>query len=346
MFWWTTINTGSLNQLVDLVNRSWKDAQWNPAINVMMNSWLVQKEVISWPTAWAVKRLAEKPVKNQYWKVFGEGSAVTQTPIQYGYEKDVFLEQHGLWISITEIMRTTWKDREIINDLTNLWEIWFRDIDLALTHRLTFAWSTSMTRNDWTTLDLTCWDGLAMISASHTLTWSATTWSNYMSWNPQFSKWALTQAERQAILNTFDNLWVTTVMDYDLIVSSDDPDTVIAVKELINSTADINSSNAGTYNVYGKTSDRKYRHVILPRLNTTATWTKDSTKNKYWFLACSQAQPIIYAEWMAPTVETPRPGNNGEEFLTWNWNFKYRSMWGTAVLSPRWIIWSKWDGTV
>jgi hypothetical protein len=54
-------------------------------------------------------------------------------------------------------------------------------------------------------------------------------------------------------------------IDYNIVITTDDEDTVIAVKELSNATADIMSSNAGTYNVY-----KGLKHVIAPRIATTA----------------------------------------------------------------------------
>jgi hypothetical protein len=40
------------------------------------------------------------------------------------------------------------------------------------------------------------------------------------------------------------------MLDYNIVITTDDEDTIVAVKELSNATADITSSNAGTYNVY------------------------------------------------------------------------------------------------
>jgi len=91
------------------------------------------------------------------------------------------------------------------------------------------------------------------------------------------------------------------MLDYNIVITTDDEDTIVAVKELSNATADITSSNAGTYNVYNK-----LKHVISRRIATTSNGSVDITKRKYWFLASSDLQPIIYGELEAPYIKAPR----------------------------------------
>jgi tRNA splicing endonuclease len=105
-----------------------------------------------------------------------------------------------------------------------------------------------------------------LISASHTLTGSSDTYSNQVPQNPQFSKGAYTAAKKIAVENTIDNLGQKMALDYNILVTTDDEDTIITAKELFNATADVTSSNAGTYNVYKTNS----KHVIAPRIATDA----------------------------------------------------------------------------
>ena len=53
----------------------------------------------------------------------------------------------------------------------------------------------------------------------------------------------------------------------DTILTTDDPNTINQVRELMNATADVSTSNSATFNVY----KNKYRHVVAPRIATTAT---------------------------------------------------------------------------
>lgn len=333
------INTSSLNQLVDLVNRSFLASQGNQLDNVMLNSGIVRKESIA-TGSWLVRRFSESIARTSYAWEWVEGAPATQALFQYGYEKDLIIDQHDLSISITKMMRVGGKDQEIIRKLVDLGGVGYREIDLALSHRLWFAWSTSYVNSRGFTKDLTCGDGLALISGVHTLTGSASTYSNQVPNNPQFSKGAYTAAKKIAVENTLNNLGEKMVLDYNIVITTDDEDTIIAVKELSNATADITSSNAGTFNVY-----KWLKHVIAPRIATTSVGWVDTNKRKYWFIASSDIQPIIYGELEAPYIKTPRDGNNGEDALTENWNFVTFARWGTAVPSPRGIIGSKWDGT-
>jgi hypothetical protein len=329
------INTSSLNQLVDLVNRSFLASQGNQLDNVMLNSGVVRKETIPQWTGLA-RRFAESIAITSYSWEGVEGSSATQAIFQYGYEKDLEIDQHDLAISITLKMRTGGKDQEIIRKLTDLWWAGYREIDLNLSHRLGFAWSTSYVNSRWFTKDLTCGDGLALISTAHTLTGSASTYSNQIPNNPQFSKGAYTAAKKIAVENTLNNIGEKMALDYNIVITTDDEDTIIAVKELSNATADITSSNAGTYNVY-----KGLKHVIAPRIATTAIGWVDTTKRKYWFLWTSDIQPIIFGELTAPFIKTPRDGNNGEDAMSGNWNFVTFSFNWIVTPSPRGIIWSK-----
>lgn len=334
-----TINTSDLNQLVDLVNRSFIATQGNQMENAMMMSGVVRKEPVAQGTG-LVRRFAENIARTSYSGQGVEGAPATQALFQYGYEKDLQIQQHDLAISITQLMRMGGKDAQIIKDLTDLGGTGFREIDLALANRLTFGWSTSYVNSRGFTQDLTCGDGLALFSAVHTLTGSASTYSNIVPNNPQFSKGAYTAAKKIAVENTLDNLGEKMAIDYNKIITTDDEDTCVAVKELVNATADITSSNAGTYNVY-----KGINHIVEPRIATTAIGGVDTTKRKYWFVGSSDLQPIIYGEMAAPFIKTPRDGNNGEDAMTANWNFVLWAYWGICVASPRGIIGSKGDGS-
>lgn len=333
-----TINTSDLNQLVDLVNRSFLASQGSQMDNAMMKSGIVRKETIAQGTG-LVRRFAESIARTSYSGQGVEGAPATQAVFQYGYEKDLVVAQHDLAISITQMMRMGGKDQQIIRDLTDLGGTGYREIDLALANRLTFAWSTSYVNSRGFTVDLTCGDGLAFMSTVHTLTGSASTYSNIVPNNPQFSKGAYTAAKKIGVENTLNNIGEKMAIDYDKIITTDDEDTCVAVKELVNATADITSSNAGTYNVYSKVT-----HIVEPRIATTAIGGVDTTKRKYWFVGSSDIQPIIYGEMSAPFIKTPRDGNNGEDMMTANWNFVTWAYWGICVPSPRGLIGSRGDG--
>jgi len=59
------INTSSLNQLVDLVNRSFLASQGSQLDNVMLNSGIVRKEAITAGSG-LVRRFAESVARTSY----------------------------------------------------------------------------------------------------------------------------------------------------------------------------------------------------------------------------------------------------------------------------------------
>lgn len=280
------------------------------------------------------RRYAEAIDSTQYAGVRDEGDSANQAEVQYGYEKDLQTYTIALEKSITKHMRDVGKDQEVVRMITDLTEVCPNTIDLDLAHRLTFAWSTSYVRtagNTSTTINTTVGDGLALISAVHTLTGSATTYSNQITGNPQFSKGALETAEKLFVEQTYDNLGVLAHMRADTIITTNDPNTNNQVRELLHATANVDTSNSGTMNVYKDA----YRHVPVSRIATTAAGAVDTTKAKYWFLADSKNSNFYFSVLNEPYLKKPMDGNNGEEFATESWNFMTVADYGIAICSGR-----------
>lgn len=324
-----TINTGSLPQFTDLVKRSFLDGLKSLNQN-MRNSGLVNEESMPLNTG-LFKRYAERLTRPEYGSYRAEGDAAAQALIQYGYEKDLGVYTIALAVSITELMRLGGKNQEVIDSVTSISEVIPNSIDLDLSHRITFCTATSYTDRDGRTIDVTMGDGLAAASASHTLTGSATTYSTVITGNPQFSKGALETAEKSFVENTYNNLGEKMALKPNTILTTDDPNTINQVRELMNATADVSTSNAGTFNVY----KNKYRHVVAPRIATTAAGATDSTKAKYWALAASDASDLQLTILQDATLSTPMDGNNGEDIATGNWNYVVRGVYGICMVTAR-----------
>ena len=333
------ISSYTFPQMTDLVTRSFQDGL-ETLPQVMRNSWLVVEEAMPHHTG-EFKRFAERIQRNQYASVRDEGDVSKMAKVQYGYEKDMQVYTVSLEVSITKRMRVAGKNQEILDQITSLAEVCPATIDLDLTHRLTFAFSSSYVSRDGITIDTTVGDGNPLIYNAHTLTGSSSTYSNAMTSNPAFSKSALENAENLFVTATLNNLWEKMAMTPDVIVTTDDPNTVNQVRELLKSTASIESEkNAGVINVY----KAKYRHIILPRLATTATGAVDSDKKKYWFLASTKDSDFYLCMLEAPYLKTPADGNNGEEFSSENWKYLTASTYGMAIVTGRWIKGSTWAG--
>ncbi len=334
-----TISSYQFSQLTDLVDRTFVDKQKMLPM-VMKNSGIVDVNSMPLHTGDS-KRFAERIATSQYASVRDEGEDAVEGLVQYGYEKDATVYTVAQTRSITKLMRDAGKEREIIDTITNLTEIVPNTIELDLAHRLTFAWATTYTVLDGSTRTITVGDGLALISAVHTLTGSATTYSNQITSNPAFSKGSLETAERSFVEESYDNLGVKILVTPDTIITTDDPNTINEVRQLLNATADVSTSNSGTSNVYAN----KYKLVIVPRIATTATGAVDSTKRKYWFLASSAQSDFYFYSLVAPYVKAPRDGNNGEEFASENWSYLTAATYLISIVSGRWIRGSKGDAS-
>ena len=129
--------------------------------------------------------------------------------------------------------------------------------------------------------------------------------------------------------------------DFDIIFTTDDPNTVNTVKEYLRSTSAPDAAHAGVINVYAG----KYRHVILPRLATTAVGAPDSTKRGYWGIASSKMSSLHYGVWEAPHMIAPANGSNAEDIQTDDWEFRSRGGIGICVVSSAWIKFSSGDAT-
>jgi hypothetical protein len=209
---------------------------------------------------------------------------------------------------------------------------------------LTFATATSYVRTaggSATNVDITVGDGLAVASAVHKLTGSATTYTNIISGNPQFSKGALENAEKLFVEETYDNFGVKMFMEADTIVTTDDPNTCNQVSELLRATADIDTSNSGTFNTY----QGAYKHVKAGRIATTAAGAPDTTKRKIWSLMASKSSSFYFSVLNEPKLQSPAAGNNGEDFSTKDWKYSVDADYAIGMVCAKFMKYSDGSGS-
>ncbi len=234
-------------------------------------------------------------------------------------------------------MRRFNKKQEVMAAIQSLPYFNPQRVELDLTHRLTFATSTSYTDMDGNTVDLTVGDGLALASTVHTLKFSSTTYSSRISGDPLFSKGALEAAELLTTTDILSNFAEKRVMDFNTIVTGNNPTVVNAVKQFLKSVSDNTQTNPGVVNV----NQDKYRHVILPQLATTATGAIDSTKKNWWFLIAAGAGlrgwQAWYIEWEASNL-IPSTAGNGQDVHKDIWYFNTRQAYNIGIVSGRGFI--------
>lgn len=277
----------------------------------------------------------------QYAKLKDEGDQATRAKVQQGYSKTMTQKRVAMDIGITYEMRTQNKYPEVVRRLTtNASQVAAR-MDLDLSHRIGFGTATTYTDMDGQTVDIAVGDALQLFYTAHTLKGSSTTYRNRLANNPRLSKGALEGMERLVVEETYDQFGVKMTMPFDVLWTTDDPNTVNTAREYLQSTADVEGAHSGIVNVY----QSKYRHVVLPRVATTATGAPDSTKRYYWGLASTMMTTAHLGVWEEPHLKTPSDLNAGEDFATDDWNFGCRGGYGIAIVSGSWIKMSSGDGT-
>ena len=275
-----------------------------------------------------------------YASVKTQGSQASRARVVLGYNKQVSVRRFAKDIGITYEWRRFNKYPEITASLTNLAKMAPERQELDLQHRIGFGLSTSYTDKDGQTVDLTTGDALALFSTAHLLTGTATTYRNRLAGNPVLSKGALEGIERLVVEETLNNLGEKVGSNFDILYTTDDPNTCNTALEYLRSVAAPDFANSGVTNVY----KAKYKHVKLPLVATTAAGVPDNTKRRYWGIASSELSDAHLAVWEEPHLKTPADLNAGEEFSTDNWQFGVRAGWGIGIVTGRFIKFSSGDG--
>lgn len=271
-----------------------------------------------------------------------EGEDAAKTRVVKGYSKTGYIRRFAAEIDITWEAREQGKNQEIITRLTSLSTFGPQRMALDLTHRFTFGYSgsTSYTDMDGETVSVSMGDGYSLAYAAHTLTGTTDTYNNVVTGNPIFSPGALEVAMNIANTQTLDNFGNLKVMNYNTVVTGNDPATVREVRQLLNSTADNTQDNSGVVNTY----KGMFRHVILPRLATTAAGAYDSTKAKYWLYMAAGEWEGYFSLFEAPNLKMPKTMNGGEDIHNDDWTFGTRCSYMILVVSGKGVLLSTGAG--
>lgn len=278
-------------------------------------------------------RIFKEVDTDMYGRSKKEGQQAYQTKTVVGYEKIIYVNRIGANVPISWEARKQGRDSEITTNITNISEINFNRKELDLSLVFGFATSTSLTDMDGNTVDLTTGDSFQLLYSAHTLAASATTYANRITGDPAFSKGAYQVGINQGNANSYNNLGQAVPFMPNIIISTDDEETVDEINKLFKSKADPSAANSGVYNTYEGTG---LKHVVLPQMNFTAVGAKDLTKRRWWFIArCDGTTNGFQAYYMLledNNVRMPATGNNGEDILTDDWIFATRMTYGYGVV--------------
>ena len=269
-----------------------------------------------------------------------QGSQAQRAKIQLGYNKLVTVRRYAKDIGITYEMRRFNKYPDVVRRLTNLAELPGNRMELDLAHRFGFGTAATYTDKDGVVVDISTGASQTLWNTAHTLTGTATTYRNRLAGNPVLSKGALEGMERLVVEETLNNFGEKLTVDFDILWTTDDPNTVNTAMEYLKSVAAPDFANSGVTNVY----KAKYKHVKIPLVATTAAGATDNTKRRFWGVASSMISDAHLGIWETPHLKVPSDLNAGEEFSTDDWNFGVRSGWGIGIVTGRAFKFSSGDG--
>lgn len=328
----TFLNTATFPELTDLVNRNFVSVGGMIVPNAKQ---LFMTDSMG-PNEGELKLIQEYDTTT-YARAKPQGVDAKKAAFGIGYYITIKVKRIGIESEITFEMRRYNKKQEVMAAITSLPYFCPQRVELDLTHRLTFCSSTSYTDIDGNSVDLTVGDGLALASTVHTLKFSTLTYSNRVSGDPLFSKGALEAAELLTTTDILSNFGEKRVMDFNTIVTGNNPTICNAVKQFLRSVSDNTQNNAGVVNV----NQDKYRHVILTQLATTATGAIDSTKKNWWFLAAVGSMlrgwQAWYVEWEAQNL-IPSTSGNGTDVHKDIWYYNVRQSYNIGIVSGRGLI--------
>lgn len=318
------INTLSQSDFTKLANVIFFKGANSVARNIV-NSGIVKMVPI--PRGTGSSREFSEIDTNEFLNEMGENDQASRGKIQQGYSKVMYVKDFGENMGITYKMRRDNKYPEIIQALLNGGSKGYKSMELDLTHRLTFATSTSYTDRSGATVDTATGDSYALAYSAHTLKGSSTTYRNRVANDPLLSKGGLEAAEKLAVEETYSQLGEKKTATFNILFTGDDPNTVNTAREYLQSTADVTGANAGVTNVY----QGKYKHVILPYLATDASGKADTTKRAWWGIASSELSSFFCGVWDEPRMIPPKEGGNGEDVQTDTMEYRYRAAYGIAI---------------
>lgn len=330
----TFLNTATFPELTDLVARNFVSVG---GLIVPMAKQLYINDSMG-ANEGELKLLQEYDTTT-YARAKPQGADAKKASFGIGYLITIRTKRIGIESEITFEMRRYNKKQEVMAAIQSL--PWFcpQRVELDLTHRFTFASATSYVDLDGNTVDLTVGDGLALASSVHTLKFSTITYSNRITGDPLFSKGALEAAELLTTTDILSNFGEKRVMDFNTIVTGNNPTIVNAVRQFLRSTTDNTQNNSGVINV----NQEKYKHVILTQMATTATGAVDNTKKNYWMLVAAnqglRGWQSYFVEW-EPMNLTPSTSGNGTDVHKDIWYYNVRQSYNIGIVSGRGAIFS------
>ena len=324
----TLISSLAFSDLVDTTSRIHKMGEY--LVEDLAAVKMLYK-VQSIPNNTGTERIHDEYDTETYAKLKIEGGDAEKVAAIKGWTKTATMRRFAAEIDLThEMSKFATSDANIVNKMTSLAKYCPQRMALDLTHRFSFATSTSYVNMDGDTVDVSMGSdtSTALVDATQDLTGSSSTYSTVITGTPSFSKGGYQIARERANTQIVSNFGERRVYNFKYIVTGDDPDTVDEVEQLMMSKTDPTQTNSGVVNTYMNGST----HIILPRLATTATGAYDSTKAKWWFYVAEEAS--MYCD----IYESPYMKAQDEDIHNDNIVFGTRGAYAIATVVARGVL--------
>lgn len=230
------------------------------------------------------------------------------------------------------------KYADVFNKLTQLPRLLMNRRYLDGVHQFTFGNADSYTNMDGRVVSTLCIDGLRPFHSTHTLVHSTRTWTNLVPSNPVFGKAGLLAAELLFKTNIMDNFGIEKPITPTHLITTNDPTVVYNVRQIMGSMTEIGQANSGVINALNK-----YQHVVLPRLDSTATGAYDSTKKDWWILGrfgTSDGVDLRFSERLGITMLSPY-----KDEMNGNVTSRVEGAWIHKFVNPRGSVLSTGAGS-
>ncbi len=306
----------------------------NPVTMGQLND-LVRNALISWHKGAELAMEKSMGVRSLFW----EKNAAQRTEEHSNFSESGFASKSGEGedyqlvtdtqgdsLILTQVKRTA--RRKITEDLIEFskypevdaklrmvgGKLW-RGYALDLTHRFTFAFDTSYVDRDGETVTTTGGDTAALVADTHTMN-DGSTYDNKLT--SRLSESTLEDAEDLGVAMV-DHNGQLIAPDFDTIITGTHGSTKHMAQRLIGQ-PDQTDTDLRNMNVY----NGKYKHIILPYLDTTASGAKNSAKSRFWFIMDSKLAKggnLISSVRAFPDPEEPTrdPDNNTIQFKAKMW---------------------------
>lgn len=267
-----------------------------------------------------------------------DGQDAYKGTVKQGYTKNFTQAEIALQEDVTKHMRMFDQYGEIMRIMRRMGNGTERRMEIDVQSLLSYAWSTSYTNIDGETVTTATPDGLALISPSHTVNGASGTFGNQIDVTHDPISASVLERLEEAMNGFLDDDGRLYPVMADTIISANHAPTVHEIQRIIGSQGSPDNANNNTNTFKGA-----YKHLILPYLNFNATTeAKDTTKNKYVFLAQLGNKDVNgFTLEMSQDVKFETPD---QVFANSVWEYMTTAMYDFGTLRPTFIVGTKGNG--